>query len=271
MTTTPGRIQSPHFTKVSNGINKKLKSELRGKEKAMFSRRAIGGIAAIAAATAFAVIVPASAQRRGGGPGMMGSGMMGGYGTGPSGAYGMGPGIMWGAFNRPVTSDWGGGVLDYRQVNAYLQQGDQTGTADPKTNTVTYNDKDVTVDLVAVEPGHKDQTFEVHGLVNPTLVVPVGATVHLQLVNMDYGDNMEHGIIVTPVPPPYPYMSMMATGSGVAEVMPLLPWRSEKVEPQAQYASLGATFVAQQPGTYWYVCPTPQHAEEGMYGKFVVE
>ncbi len=128
----------------------------------------------------------------------------------------------------------------------------------------------MTIDLVAVQPGHEDQTFEVHGLVNPTLVVPLGAVVHFRLVNMDYGEDMEHGGIVTHVPPPYPYMSMMATGPGLARVMPLLPWRSVEAVQQAHYAALEATFVAREAGTYWYVCPTPQHAEQGMYGKFVV-
>jgi hypothetical protein len=133
----------------------------------------------------------------------------GGYGPGTMGMFGGG------AFNRPVYPGWGGAVLDHRQVTAYLQQGDENGQADPKANSVTYTGKDVVIDLVAVQPGHKDQTFEVHGLVDPTLVVPLGATVHLNLVNMDYGDNMEHAVIITPAPPPYPFMPMMATGPGL--------------------------------------------------------
>lgn len=218
------------------------------------------GLSATALIMALAVTSPVNAQQYygNGGYGMMGSGMMGG-------------GMMGGgASNRPVYPGWGGGVLDHGQVAAYLREGDGNGVADPKTNTVTFTSKDAVIDLVAVQPDHKDQTFEVHGLVNPTLVVPLGATVHLNLVNMDYGNNMEHGVIVTPAPPPYPYMSMMATGPGVAWVMPLLPWRSSETVQQARFASLGATFVAQRSGTYWYVCPTPGHAGEGMYGKFVV-
>jgi len=63
---------------------------------------------------------------------------------------------------------------------------------------------------------------------------------------------------------------MMATGPGLAQVMPLLPWRNKKAVKQATYAELSTTFVAQERGTYWYVCPTPQHAQERMFGKFVV-
>jgi rusticyanin len=188
------------------------------------------------------------------------------------GGYGMGSGMMGGgASDRPVYPGWGGDVLDFTQVTAFLDRGEHSGTADPKTNTVTYTEHEVTIDIVAVQPGHDDQTFEVHGLVNPTLTVPVGATVHLTLVNMDHGSNMEHGIIVTQVPPPYPYMSMMATGPGVAWLLPLLPWRSEDNVRTARYASLDATFVARARGTYWYVCPTPGHASQGMFGKLVVQ
>ena len=53
--------------------------------------------------------------------------------------------------------------------------------------------------------------------------------------------------------------------------MPLLPWRSTKDLATAHYAVLGAKFIARQRGRYWYVCPTPKHAMQGMYGRFVVE
>lgn len=69
---------------------------------------------------------------------------------------------------------------------------------------------------------------------------------------MDFRDNTELSLILTSVPPPYPYMSMMATGPGLAQVMPLLPWRSEKSVEHASYAQLSTTFVAQEAGTYWY-------------------
>ena len=202
-----------------------------------------------------------------------GSGMMGGYGGGYGmmGGGGMGPGMMFGYANHPVYPGWGGGVLDYAQAAAYIRQGDQSGNVDAKANTITYSGKDIMIDMVAVQPDHKDQTFEVHGLTNPTLVVSEGAIVHLNLVNMDYGNNMQHGLVLTPAPPPYPVMSMMATGRGLAQVMPLLPWRSHKDVKDARYASLGATFDARQRGTYWYVCPTPDHAQQGMFGKFVVQ
>lgn len=141
------------------------------------------------------------------------------------GVYGMGPGMMTGGFaNRPVGPDWGGPVLAPAQVQDYLRDRAGQGRVDAKADTVTYGGTEVTIDMVAVQPGHHDQTYVVAGLTDPTLIVPRGATVHLTLVNMDYGDNMEHGLILTPAPPPYPSMSMMYTGPGIVR-MAALPWR----------------------------------------------
>ncbi|MBS2132177.1 hypothetical protein KEX41_28750 (plasmid) [Burkholderia thailandensis] len=193
--------------------------------------------------------------------------MVSSYGMGPGS---MGPGMMEDYANGPVDSSWKGGSLRYDQVQAFIRDGNRDGKVDVKSNTIVYGTPEVTINMIAVQPGHDDQTFEVRGLTDPTLTLPVGTVIHLNLVNMDFGDNMEHGLIVTTSPPPYPYMSTMAIGSGLARVMPLLPWRSEKALQQATYAELSTTFVARERGTYWYVCPTPQHAQEGMFGKFVV-
>lgn len=221
----------------------------------------------MAAAILLGVTEPASAQsysRDSSASGMPAAspGMMGGYG--------MGPGMMGAFANGPVNSDWGGGSLTYDQVQNFIRDGSREGKVDTKTNTIVFDTPEITIDMIAVQPGHEDQSFEVRGLTNPTLIVPVKAIIHLNLVNMDFGADMEHGLILTAEPPPYPYMAMMATGPGLAQVMPLLPWRSKKTLKHATYAQLSTTFVARETGIYWYVCPTPKHAQEGMYGKFVV-
>lgn len=236
----------------------------------MSSNFRIRVFAVAAAMTLLGVTMPVSAQRYSGNSDAWG--MIGGYSMGPGmmGGYGMGPGMMGGFSNGPGGGGWGRESMTYDQVQAFIRDGDRQGRVDIKTNTVTFDAPDVTIDMIAVQPGHDDQTFEVRGLTNPTLIVPAKAVVHLNLVNMDFGANMEHGLILTPEPPPYPYMAMMATGPGLARIMPLLPWRSKKTLKQATYAKLSTTFVADEVGTYWYVCPTPQHAEEGMFGKFIV-
>ena len=216
-----------------------------------------------------ALVIPLAALAQGMGDGYGAGGEV--YGPGMMGG-GYGPGMMMGggANNRSVSPGWGGAVWSYAQVSSYLKASGRLGTVDPKGQAVSFSGPEVTIDMVAVQPGHDDGTFEVHGVANPTLSVPLGAVVHMNLVNMDYGDNMEHGVIITPADPPYAYMSMMQIGRGLAGVMPLLPWRSGKDVKTAQYAELGSTFVARTPGIYWYVCVTPGHAEKGMYGRFVV-
>lgn len=186
-----------------------------------------------------------------------GSGMMGGM---------MGSGMG----NWPVTPNWGGEVLDYSEARAFIHFGNEHGEADAHINTVTFDGRNVTIDLVAVEPGFDDQTFELHGLRNPTIIVPLGAMVHFNLLNMDYGNNMEHTAEIVQTPPPYPYMTMMYLGAPVAPRLPELPWRSADSVRKANFAAVGNVFFANIPGTYWYVCPTPEHASKGMYGKFVV-
>ena len=44
----------------------------------------------------------------------------------------------------------------------------------------------------------------------------------------------------------------------------------ERAGRSAEYAASGISFVANEPGTYWHICPPPEHAEKGMYGKLVV-
>ncbi|HYW76012.1 MAG TPA: hypothetical protein VFA48_05240 [Gammaproteobacteria bacterium] len=193
-----------------------------------------------------------------------------GYGPGMMGG-GYGPGMMMGGgvSNRPVSPGWGGQMWSYTKVERYLAESNRLGEAGASYKTVRFRGPEITINMVAVQPGHVDGTFEVHGITNPTLIVPLGAVVHLNLVNMDYGDNMEHGVIITPAGPPYAFMSMMQTGQGLAGVMPFLPWRSDEDVKTAHYAALGSTFMARAPGTYWYVCLTPGHAAKGMYGRFV--
>jgi len=62
-----------------------------------------------------------------------------------------------------------------------------------------------------------------------------------------------------------------ATAQPVVPPIPELPWRSTDDIKTAQYAALGESFVTSLPGDYWYVCPAPQRAQEGMYGKFIVQ
>ena len=184
----------------------------------MVGGRTIGTIAAMAMAV--------SPSRPGGPAGAQPYGN-GQWGYGPrlprnDGRIWHGPCIPFGGgpFYRPVT-EAGRWRLHDDQATSYIRECDRGGEAYFKDNTVTYSGSDVVIDGGGPARSRRSDV-RVHGLTNPTLVVPLGAVVHLNLVNMDYGNTIEHGVILTRVPPPYPYF-MMATGPGLGEVMPLLP------------------------------------------------
>jgi rusticyanin len=169
------------------------------------------------------------------------------------------------------TAEWAGNAWSYARVKSYLSRSDRLGRADTKTNTVTFSGSNITIDMTAFQPGYRDMTFEQHDLTNPTIVVPEGATIQWNLVNMDIGSGMEHGIIITRKSPPYAALPLRQTGPGTARIMPLLPWRSTENLKQAKYAEKGITFRTPPSGVYWYYCPAPGHAAMGMYGKFIVK
>ena len=52
-----------------------------------------------------------------------------------------------------------------------------------------------------------DMTFRVAGLIDPTIIVPEGATVTVRFINADH--DTSHGLIVSDAHAPFPYMAMM--------------------------------------------------------------
>lgn len=198
--------------------------------------------------------------------------MMGGYasGDGARGRYGM----MGGSGN------WGGAQGGYGMMGAYGAAAAQSvamskvaalgnlrpggATVDPAQNRVVFAGKDVQLDVVASPKGQKDETFRIAGLVNPTVVVPTGATVHVTFVNADAG--MYHDWVVTPAKAPFDYAAMMeaplAFPAGATPMLgPATAATAEEVD---------SVFVAAAAGRYTYVCLWPGHAQNGMFGQFVV-
>lgn len=144
----------------------------------------------------------------------------------------------------------------------YLQQSQQAGTR--KNDKIVFTGEHITVPVVAVAPGAPEKTFEVHGVVNPTIVLPAGVKVRFKLANADRG--MPHGLAVTPKSPPYPKnvkkeIKPPMAGTGYVS--------HENSKTDLQVAATG-WFTLKQ-GTYYYVCPVPTHAHDGMYGKIIVK
>ena len=176
----------------------------------------------------------------GGSAGMMGSSMMGGGGE-------------------------GSGAITSASLAALVSRGEQGASIDPKANTVTYAGHSVTLVALASPHGEPNMTWEIDGLVNPTVVLQPGTQVDVVLANTDWG--YMHGFELTTTPPPYPYMAM----AGVADsffLMPL-PSRTAKNTATASYYTRSASFTAAF-GTYHYLCPVPGHAAAGMFGTLVV-
>ncbi len=136
--------------------------------------------------------------------------------------------------------------------------------------TVSFRGRTITLRIVANAPHHHDMSFEAGGLTNPTISVDQGSQITLTLLNMDYGPGMAHGIVITTKGPPYPPFPDISHTQTLARIPSLAP-RSERRLTQARYAEASVRFRAETPGTYYYVCPTPGHAEDfRMYGRFIV-
>ena len=186
----------------------------------------------------------------------MGGGMMGGSGYG-MGGYGM------------SGSAYQGQAMTWSAAQQAIHNSAPNATVNAADNSLTFAGTRVHMNVIAVQPDKPDTTFEIGGLVEPTLHIPRDATVTLTLVNMDYGQDMPHGLVLTREAPPYPYMGsgMMGGGNGI----PPLAARSTDDLQTATYASGTLQFQATTPGTYYYVCQVPGHAQDGMYGKIVIE
>lgn len=141
---------------------------------------------------------------------------------------------------------------------------------DTSQNRVVFCGHRVLLAIAAVQPNFTNTIFEVAGLVDPTIVIPVGVTVTLDLVNMDYGQDMEHGVVLSTVAPPYPVLGMMRMVDSFAEVGILSPRIAENPRSSA-YEEGSVTFQEPAPGVYYYVCQYYDHASKGMFGRLIVQ
>lgn len=201
--------------------------------------------------------------------------MMGGSGRGGSSGFG---GMMnqYMGNTHAIMGDVGsgGGMMGAASGPAWtpahvatvVQQSKRGVTIDRATNTITYHSAhDLVVPLAAPAALHlPGMQWEIDGLINPTVVVPRGAQVTVDLVNADQG--YLHGFEVTTATPPFQEMAMMQGAAAFpgAFVMPILPETSH-----GQYHR-STQFTAATTGTYYYICPVPGHAAHGMAGQFVV-
>ncbi len=192
----------------------------------------------------------------------LGAGSMGG----PTGMMGGGTTGYWMTGSSMMGGGTGArGAISNARLSAVVRQGRQGASVDATTNTVTYTGHTVTLVALASPHGKPNMTWEIDGLVNPTVVIPTGAQLDVVLVNTDWG--YMHGFELTTTPPPYPYMAMMGISSDFL-IMPLPP-RTAKNTAAAAYFTERASITTTS-GTYHYLCPVPGHAAAGMFGTIEV-
>ncbi len=159
----------------------------------------------------------------------------------------------------------GAGTTTNTALAALVSSGEQGASINSKAKTITYGGHSVTLVALASPHGKPNMTWEIDGLVNPTVVLQPGATVVVVLANTDWG--YMHGFELTTTPPPYPDMAMAGVADGFF-LMPL-PSRTTKDLATASYYTRSSSFTT-TPGIYHYLCPVPGHAAAGMFGTLVV-
>ncbi len=184
-------------------------------------------------------------------------GMMGGYFQNGSG----GPGMM---------GQWGrGNVETLTSANAIqrMKSSLQHAEVDKANNSITYQGTFIRIVVLGGAMGDSNmgpaEKFVVGGLVNPTLHVPQGSRVTLELINEDM--DMPHGVEVSAAEPPYGTMPMMQGAIYPGSFIPPIAEADQNSFPAAT-----TTFAANRAGTFYYLCEYPGHAAKGMYGKIVI-
>lgn len=157
---------------------------------------------------------------------------------------------------------YGINIVDDKTADGEMASSLAQATVDKDNNTITYSGNNVKIVMFA-GPETADEKFVIGGLVNPTLRIPQGATVTMEIINEDSG--MPHGVEITSAVPPYAYMTMMQGWIYPGTFIHPVPQAEE-----GRYPAAAISFAASQAGTYNYICQYPGHAAEGMYGKIVI-
>ncbi len=129
--------------------------------------------------------------------------------------------------------------------------------------TVSFAATSVHLVAVASPAGGPDETFRIAGLVNPTLIVPAGSRVHIEVINAD--PDTAHGLVITAGNPHSSWMPMMtASPAFVGSALWFLG------NPTSAGMHAATISITASPGNYHYLCPVPGHAQKGMTGTFIV-
>jgi rusticyanin len=154
-------------------------------------------------------------------------------------------------------------TVDAAQLRTLGDQVPTGASVDACTDRITFSTMTVSLVIEAVPPNNPDMTFRIAGLVNPTVVVPRGATINAEFINADTDE--AHALVITSSQPPYafrPASSPAFPGSAAGPIG----------DPTAAgHGARDFAFTATTSGAYQYLCPMPGHTEMGMHGAFMVQ
>lgn len=146
-----------------------------------------------------------------------------------------------------------------------LGRGTPAGAAvDTTHNQLTFTTMTVSFSVLGSPDTGPDMRFRVAGLVDPTIVVPQGASVTVQFINADR--DISHGWQLSSTQPPYPTMALMTASLAFPGAFVLPISRATKAAMPSETVSFMAATAVQ----YVYLCPVMGHARAGMHGEFVV-
>ncbi|HVA05553.1 MAG TPA: sulfocyanin-like copper-binding protein [Acidimicrobiales bacterium] len=147
------------------------------------------------------------------------------------------------------------------------RMGDETpagATVSTSANTITFSGNTAHLVAVASPAGGPDETFRFAGMVNPTISVPTGARVTIEVVNADPGT--AHGLVVTSSGSASSWMPMMTSPPAFSGAALWFLGNPTSVGMHTGTIS----FTADAAGTYQYLCAVPGHAQKGMVGTLIV-
>ena len=200
----------------------------------------------------------------------------------------MGADMFSGMMNGGYGSMMGGGGTGQSGTHVSIVAVESNETSIPynvhkfvNNNTLAFSSSNITVVVLAMgvqrainltheQPPQYDSNssgnaFVIYGLINPTLIIPKDAIVHVEFINLDSSEY--HNVIMSATGPPYQYMPMSAM-NGIVSMMQVIQHANYSNGSASEY---NYTTAFDNSGVYWYLCMYPGHAQMGMYGKIIVE
>ena len=141
-----------------------------------------------------------------------------------------------------------------------------TAVVDHRARTVTYTSARAELVALGASLGNPDETWNIAGMVNPSVHIHTGAHVTVHFFNADADQDTWHGWLLTTARPAYPRQ----VAQRVSLAFPGAVGRPVHGETAHRWFGRTVHFIAARAGTYYYLCQVPGHARMGMYGELVV-